>query len=205
MQVKLLSITPQAEELIETCGRICYQSEPKEGYKVGTMIKSLIKSGHHSVLEHASATFLISDVSRALSHQIVRHRICSFSQKSQRYVKEDMFEFVTPDVLLVDGLDPTLANSFKNDMQVIQGMYDKWKKLGLKNEDARFVLPNACTTELAMTANFREWRKIIELRSDSHAQWEIRKCSDEILALLNGRAPNVFGDLANKFLSATME
>ena len=95
MKVELLSITPNAEELIESAGRTCYQSKSKDG-QVGRLIRALIKSGHESVLEHGYATFRISEVSRALTHQLVRHRLCSFSQQSQRYVNEKQFGYVIP-------------------------------------------------------------------------------------------------------------
>lgn len=207
MKVELLSITPYAEELIENAGRTCYQSEPKEGYITGTLIRALIKSGHESVLEHGYATFRISDVSRSLTHQLVRHRICSYSQQSQRYVNEKQFGYVIPPSIrelenkLPDGdKDLNGVKDFDNDMKIIQGMYDKWKARGLKNEDARFVLPNACFTEIVMSANFREFRSIFKVRCDKHAQWEIRSLANEILRQLCEKCPNVFDDLRLQFL-----
>jgi thymidylate synthase (FAD) len=207
MKVELLSITPNAEELIENAGRTCYQSEPKEGYIVGTLIKALIKSGHESVLEHGYATFRIGEVSRALTHQLVRHRICSYSQQSQRYVNEKQFEYVIPPAIrelekkLPDGdRDLNGIKDFDNDMKIIQGMYDKWKARGLKNEDARFVLPNACFTEIVMSANFREFRNIFKVRCDKHAQWEIRNLTKEMLRQLYEKCPDIFGDLKAQFL-----
>lgn len=208
MKVELLSITPNVEELIENAGRTCYQSQPKEGYVIGTLIKALIRSGHESVLEHASATFKISEVSRALTNQLVRHRLCSYSQQSQRYVKEKQFDYVIPpsiqelDMKLPEGdRDLNGVKDFENDMKIIQRMYDKWKARGLKNEDARFVLPNACYTEIVMTANMREWRAIFNVRCDVHAQWEIRKLCKEILKQLYNKCPSVFEDLKERFLS----
>lgn len=208
MQVKLLSITPNAEELIENAGRTCYQSEAKEGYITGTLIKALIKSGHESVLEHGYATFRISEVSRAFSHQLVRHRLCSYSQQSQRYVNEKQFDYVVPPSIReleinLPETDKGLnigVKDFDNDMKIIQDMYDKWKARGLKNEDARFVLPNACYTEIVMSANFREFRRIFSLRCDKHAQWEIRDVAKEMLKQLCEKCPNVFEDLRGQFL-----
>jgi thymidylate synthase (FAD) len=204
MKVELLSITPNAEELIETAARECYQSEPKG--EVGDLIKKLLKATppHESVLEHASATFRISEVSRALSHQLVRHRICSYSQQSQRYVKEHQFDFVIPpsinQLMLKDMNTDCLIKDFENDMFIIQNMYNKWKARGLKNEDARFVLPNACCTSVVMSGNFRQLRHIIEVRCDKHAQWEIRAASLEMLKVLYNKAPHVFEDLKLKFI-----
>jgi thymidylate synthase (FAD) len=85
-------------------------------------------------------------------------------------------------------------------MSIIQGMYEYWKSKGIKNEDARFVLPNACTTQIGMTTNFREWRSIFELRCDRHAQWEIREMCCKILEILYSNAPKVFEDQYNKFI-----
>jgi thymidylate synthase (FAD) len=130
-----------------------------------------------------------------LTHQLVRHRLASYSQQSQRYVQEHQFDFVVP---------PTIAAGerrleFEHDMLKIQEMYAKWKSYGFKNEDARFVLPNACCSEIVVSANLREWRTIFKLRCDSHAQWEIRAVMTECLELLYGKAPHVFEDLAKKF------
>jgi len=202
MEIKLMEYTPDPEELIERAGRTCYQSQDKyineQGKFIGDkgkLIRALIKSGHQSVLEHAYATFNINGVSRAMTHQLVRHRLCSFSQQSQRYVKEDQFEFVIP---------PSIAEKhkdlFESQMQVIQAMYNEWKIRGIKNEDARFVLPNACCSEIVVSANFRQWRKVFELRCDKHAQWEIRDAMTYCLMYLNKIAPNVFYDLAEKYL-----
>jgi thymidylate synthase (FAD) len=209
MNIELMSITPNAEQLIESAGRVCYQSTPTKDYVVGTLIRSLIKNGHDSCLEHGVATFKISEVSRGLTHQLVRHRLASYSQCSQRYVNEAGFEYVIP-ISMHDlpAKNPDIPkdvcnyiNEFKADMKTIQDMYDKWKKYGMKNEDARFVLPNACCTEIVMTANFREYRNIFRLRCDSHAQWEIRLMAKGMLSILNDKCHNVFQDLAEKYLS----
>jgi len=202
MKIELLGITPNAEELIENAARTCYKSEAKG--EIGDLIIKLIKSGHYSVLEHAYATFRISEVSRALTHQLVRHRLCAFSQQSQRYVNEKQFDYVIPDaVYSLKEKNPTIMRDyvveFKEDMTTIQNMYDKWKAYGLRNEDARSVLPNACYTEIVISANLREFRHIFEVRCDRHAQYEIRKCSLEMLRILNEKAPHIFKDLMEKF------
>ena len=190
MKIELLDITPNATNLIEKIGRICYNSKPGENYVPGTMVKNLIKRGHTSVLEHAKATFHISEVSRALTHQLVRHRLASYTQRSQRYCKEDQFEYVVPETLPEE-----YKSLYDDDMKTIQKMYDKYKNLGLKNEDARFVLPNACYTEITITANFREWRTIFDLRLRKTAQWEIRELCEQLLKVLIEHEPFIFEDL----------
>jgi len=206
-EINLLHITPNAEEVIEEAGRTCYLSELKENTDVGNLIKRLIKSGHLSVLEHAYAGFKLIGGSRAMTHQLVRHRLCSFSQQSQRYVKENKFDYVIPPEIYELNKKNNLQKDigyvsiYKEHMNQIQNMYNFWKMSGLKNEDARFVLPNACCSEIVISANFREWRHIFELRCDKHAQWEVRLFACEMLKLLSEKAPNVFGDLKDKFIN----
>ena len=193
MKVELLSITPDAEKLIELCGRTAYQSQDKiTNDSAAIFIKRLIKMGHESVLEHCSSSFRISGVSRAFSHQLVRHRIASYTQKSQRYCKEGGFEFVIPDSI---SDHPDALRIFYGLMHDADVAYTKLQAMGIKNEDARFVLPNACTTEIVITANFRVWRHIIGLRTDKAAQWEIRNVCMEILKILKEKSPSCFGDL----------
>jgi thymidylate synthase (FAD) len=192
MNVELVWVTPNAEDVIEKAARICYQSQYKGD---GILIRSLIKSGHHSVLEHAVASFKVGGVSRSLTHQLVRHRMCSFSQQSQRYVDESQFEYVIPPS--IESIDKEL---FESQMTTIQSMYDEWVKRGIKKEDARFVLPNACCSEIQITANFREWRHIFEVRCHKSAQWEIRELMSTCLSTLLTIAPNVFYDFELKNL-----
>jgi thymidylate synthase (FAD) len=192
MKVELLSITPDAEKLIETAGRIShlsYDKQTEDSYK--EFIKRIIKLGHFSILEHAYATFKISEISRACSHQLVRHRICSFTQQSQRYVDESNFEYIIPDSVRNNLKAYELFTDFVNKAKSV---YIELLKLGIKKEDARYVLPNATTTQIIMTANFREWRHIIELRGNINSQWEIRRIMIEILKILKSYAPNCFED-----------
>lgn len=196
MKIELLDITSDATNLIEKIGRICYNSKPGENYVPGTMVKNLIKRGHTSVLEHAKATFHISEVSRALTHQLVRHRLASYTQRSQRYCKEDEFGYVIPPCIAahkyaLDKYDEIMKNLSDN--------YSELVKMGMKPEDARFILPNACNTEITVTANFREWRSIFALRCESHAQWEIRNLCTEILRILYSKEPSVFEDQYYEF------
>lgn len=193
MNVELLAITPNAELLIESAGRTAYLSFDSQ--KPGSekkFIQMLMKRGHESVLEHASATFRVTGVSRAFTHQLVRHRLCSFTQQSQRYVDESSFEYVVPESIRSCRRAMELFRAFINRARWI---YAELQCLGIKNEDARFVLPNAITSEIVVTANFREWRHIIQLRGGSHAQWEIRRVAIAILKQLKALAPTTFGDL----------
>lgn len=192
MKVELLHITVDAELHIERCGRTCYKSFDKitEG-SAERFIKMLIKNNHLSVIEHASATFRISGVSRALTHQLVRHRLLSISQQSQRYVKEDQFEYILPSSVIANQF----GAEYTNLMESIQSLYTKMVASGVKAEDARMVLPQSCTTEIVITGNFRELRHVIEERISPAAQWEIRELATEMLSILKEKAPSCFGDL----------
>jgi len=193
MIVELLFITPDAEKLIETAGRTAYLSFDKRGK--GTekaFIRMIIKNGHFSVIEHAYATVRISGVSRVFTHQLVRHRLCSFTQQSQRYVDESNFNYIEPESIKNNLEAHSLFVKFIGDAK---NVYSRLQKIGIKNEDARFVLPNAVESEIVVTANFREWRHMIELRGNSNAQWEIRNVAIEILKILKKHAPTIFEDL----------
>jgi len=194
MKVELLAITPDAERIIEIAARTCYQSGDKMvPEKMGELLPKLIAMEHESPFEHAYATFRISDVSRAMTHQLVRHRLLSVSQKSQRYVSESTFGWIVP-----PAVDAAAKAEFDKDMVAIRDMYTKWKDKGLKSEDARFVLPNACTTELVVSANFREWRHVFQVRCHRRAQWEIRDVCLAILKELHKHAPHVFADIVSQ-------
>jgi len=192
MLVRLLTITPNAEQLIETAGRTAYQSFHciKEGSEK-TFIRKIVKRGHGSVLEHAFATFEISGVSRVFTHQLVRHRLCSFTQRSQRYVDERDMNYIIPDSIKDI---PEASSVYSRFMEEARKAYGELKGMGIRKEDARFVLPNAVESQIVVTANLREWRHIIELRCSRQAQWEIRKVTMEILSILKRQAPTAFGD-----------
>lgn len=155
-------------------------------------IRMLIGNGHLSVLEHASATIRLTGVSRSLTHQLVRHRMASFTQQSQRYVNEETFGFVEPPAV---AANPESHEAFVDFMERSREVYHRLQEMGVRNEDARFVLPNAVESEIVVTANFREWRHLIEMRGESGAQWEIRRAAGVILGILRERAPSVFHDL----------
>lgn len=192
MEVKLLFISPNAEKLIETAGRTAYLSFDKQGKSTEkTFIKMLIKRGHYSVLEHAYATFRISGISRAFTHQLVRHRLCSYTQQSQRYVDESNFNYIEPGAI---RNNPKAHSLFTKFMDNTKRIYSELQRVGIKNEDARFVLPNAVESQIVVTADLREWRHIIELRGSPNAQWEIRNVAIEILKILRKHAPTVFED-----------
>lgn len=199
MEVKLLAITKSLddsspEELLEHAGRICYRStghgEP------GRFLQNRIREGHLSLVEHASATFEISGISRACSHQIVRHRIASYSQESQRYVDMSEPEFVMPTSISQDLSAKIIWEMF---MERAAMTYHQMLLCGIPKEDARFVLPNATATRLVMTMNFSSLRHFFKVRCDKAAQWEIRAVATEMLRLIYKEAPSVFQDLFDQF------
>ena len=193
LHVELIAMTPDPQSVIEQAGRTCYLSFDKmDDDSSAGFIQRLIKMGHESPLEHAYATFRISNCSRAMTHQLVRHRLMAVSQQSQRYVDEEGFTYVVPESMPVEFVD-----DFHQDMQIIQQMYHKWRDRGLLKEDARFVLPNACTSEIVVSADFREWRHIFQIRTSPKAQWEIRKACLAMLAILKEHAPDCFADIAS--------
>jgi len=192
MKVELIYITPNPEKVIEEAGRTSYQSFNRIGEgSEKKFIRTIINLGHLSVIEHAVASFRIKDVSRSLTHQLVRHRLASFTQKSQRYVDEKHFTFVEPPKI---EENPEAHKIYLDFMESVRETYRKLRDLKIPKEDARFVLPNATTTEIVVTANLREWRHIVELRGSKHAQWEIRRMTIEILKILKRKAPTVFED-----------
>ncbi|MFH0861794.1 MAG: FAD-dependent thymidylate synthase [Candidatus Altiarchaeota archaeon] len=192
MKVTLLRITQDPEELIASSARICYASEPKAQDADKKLIRNLRDWGHFSAFEHSSATFQVEGVSRACTHQLVRHRIASYNQQSQRYVNEKGFEYVTPATV---EKDPKAKKKYDQTVEAVRKAYEELIALGIPKEDARFLLPNACATKIVLTMNFRELRHFIKLRGAKDAQWEIRQLAHEMLAILKEKAPNVFDDL----------
>ena len=193
MEIELISITPNAEKIIEGAARTSYLSFNRTGEDVTpSFIKMLIKSGHHSVLEHASATFRIKGISRATTHQLVRHRLASFTQQSQRYVDETNFHYVIPQSI---EKDEQAKKMFLDTMENVKEVYIKLRSMKIRKEDARYVLPNAIESEIVITANLREFRRIFELRCDKKAQWEIRNMAIRMLEILKKECPNVFYDM----------
>ena len=170
MRVELIQSTPNPIETIAKIASICYDSNPQN--PLG-LVKHLYKNGHHSVFEHIYFTFKIEGISRACSHQLVRHRHCSFTQRSQRYCSEEGFKYVKP---------PTMGGlAFEIDMSSAQEWYEDYQNHGVPNEDARYILPNACATELYLSCNLRELIHICNERLCSRAQWEIRELVKEMV------------------------
>lgn len=156
-------------------------------------LKTVMGFGHFSVTEHASFTFSISGVSRALTHQLVRHRIASFTQQSQRYVKfsEDEIEYVTPPQIEKNAAAKEI---YLESMASCANAYQRLIKEGIAPEDARFVLPNAATSNIVVTMNARELMHFIRLRSCERTQWELRAVAVEMLKLAKKVAPTLFSD-----------
>jgi len=201
MQVDVIGLTEfrqepgSAEALLEHAGRACYRSAPKGD--AGRFLMSRIREGHESIIEHASATFEISGISRACSHQLVRHRLASYSQESQRYVDMSDPEFVVPP----DIADNAQALALWEDFQhTVVETYQRLRALGIRKEDARFVLPNAASTRIIVTMNFRTLRHFFSVRCDQAAQWEIRALALEMLRQIHALAPSVFDDLHRRFI-----
>ena len=194
MKIELLHITPNAEEIIEQAGRTAYLSFNKvDADSAAKFVRMLINRGHDSVLEHATATFKISGVSRTMTHQLVRHRIASYTQQSQRVVNEgDLKKYTTP-----PSIENDKVSKFSFDVSINEcfDTYDKLIRNGINKEDARFILPNACQTQIVVTCNLRNWRHIIQMRGSKHAQWEIRNMAREVLKILQKECPNTFFDL----------
>ncbi len=220
MNVVLLSYTPEPELNIANAARLCYSGatidevrEKLTPEKTAAFLDMLSGLGHESPIEHASFTFGIEGVSRALLAQITRHRIASFSVQSQRYVKEDQFEYVTPPEI---ENDPEAKKVFIEAMERSQEYYDRLtEELKAKHkarlilagedeksaeraaekqaiEDARFVLPNACCTKMIVTMNARSLYNFFSHRCCNRAQWEIRCLAEKMLMLCREAAPHLF-------------
>ena len=202
MHVEIIGVTgftgsdDGAEGLVEYAGRACYRSEPKG--QPGKFLRARIREGHESIIEHSSVTFEISGISRACSHQLVRHRIASYSQESQRYVDMSAPEFVVPPSIAQDPEAQAIWDEF---METVADTYHRLRELGARKEDARFVLPNATTTRIIVTMNFRSLRHLFSVRCDKAAQWEIRELALEMLRQVHELAPSVFGDLYERYVT----
>ena len=196
MHVEMVSHTQDPERTVAAAIRLCYSTsdasqirEDMDDVEAARLIKKVLKLGHLSVLEHASFTFAVEGISRACSHQLVRHRMASFSQQSQRYVKMRDFEFTVP--ASIRGSEPA-ARRFDEIMERLRAEYDAMMREGLPAEDARYILPNATTTKLLMTANARSLLNFFELRLCTRAQWEIRELAARMLEEVRTVAPNLF-------------
>jgi thymidylate synthase (FAD) len=216
---------PRMVEHVERCGRICYKSEDLiTEDSANKFVERRCRNRHESVLEHCVATAIIV-CSRACSHQLVRHRIAAYSQESQRYCnygKKSSLQVICPPSIGIEPGDYKVecfencgpivwknGNQWIASEQSVQwlwqvdGAYSEYLaeiKEGIPPGDARFVLPNACKTELAVTYNLRQWRHFFRTRCDKHAQWEIRGIATAILTDLTERMPAVFEDIYKEMI-----
>ena len=199
MQVELLYYTPSPERAVATAARLCYApvgaSELMESLsdeQIHKVLTTILAGGHLSTLEHASYTFAIDGVSRALTHQLVRHRLASFNQQSQRYVAfSDGLDTIKP-ASIAENED---ANRLFDEM--IERTVDAYKaflEMGVPAEDARYILPNAAETKIVVTMNIRELLHFFSLRCCNRAQWEIRDLAWKMLELVRPTAPFIFAD-----------
>jgi thymidylate synthase (FAD) len=214
LNVLLLRHTPEPEEVVAMAAKLCYSPagvgelrEKIEAKDQATFVEKLASIGHLSPAEHISFTFGIEGISRACTHQLVRHRVASYSQQSQRYVKADQFDFIIPPSI---KNDPVLVREFEQCMAVAQESYTRvlmrLEELGYKGEDgrqdARYLLPNAVETKIIVTMNARELLHFFRVRCCNRAQWEIREMSERMLALVKQVAPTIFAKSGPGCLSA---
>lgn len=198
MQVELLYHTPDPERAVATAARLCYAPvgaaelmETLSEEKIKKVLTTILSSGHLSTLEHASYTFALDGVSRAMTHQLVRHRLASYNQQSQRYVTfTDEPEFVKPATVVAAGAEEAYDAAVKAAFD----SYRKLVELGVPAEDARYLLPNACESKIVVTMNIRELLHFFSLRCCNRAQWEIREAACKMLELVRPTAPFIFKD-----------
>lgn len=229
MKVKILSHTPEPDKVISMAAKLCYSSvgvdqieENLTPESIDKFLNMLITIGHESPLEHVSFTFAVEGISRACSHQIVRHRIGSYSQQSQRYVKLNQFEYIIPqEINEIEEAKVIFVEAMKNDQEVYDRLvdilfekhYNNLIKFG-KNEkeakrqaekkaieDARYVFPNACETKMVFTMNTRSLYNFLNHRCCERAQWEIRNLAIEMLRQLKQVAPVLFKNMGPNCVS----
>jgi thymidylate synthase (FAD) len=197
MLVTLVRHTPDPEQTVALAARLCYSpvtigdlQERMAGSDIRSFLEKILSLGHHSVLEHASFTFGIEGISRVTTHQLVRHRIASFSQQSQRYVShKDKFDVIVPPTIAVNK---ELSERFAALIGDIHHLYGEMVENGIPAEDARYVLPNAAETKILVTMNARELFHFFRLRCCERAQWEIRAMAVAMLKLVKDVAPVIF-------------
>ncbi len=195
MIVRLLAYTRDADSICAAAGNSCYSPRPSyeiaEDIDAERVLSRIVGMGHHSVIEHAVFTFSVQGVSRALTHQLVRHRVASFSQQSQRYVSLEEPTYVTPHTV---EEDEEAGRVFRETMDAIWDAYRRLESMGIPAEDARYLLPNGCTTNITITMNARELLHFFSLRCCNRAQWEIRELADRMLELCIEVSPVIFRD-----------
>jgi thymidylate synthase (FAD) len=205
LKVALLQFTPLPERAVASAGRLCYApvsaAELKSAMSdedVTRLVRGLVRSGHTSALEHASFTFAIDGISRACSHQLVRHRVASYSQQSQRYVRfgSDGGFVMPPNIAASPEARAVFEEAMENARRSYERLVELGRAEGRKNEsvyeDARFVLPNAAETKIVVTMNARELRHFFSLRCCRRAQWEINRLAWTMRSLVSAAAPLLF-------------
>ncbi len=199
MNVELLQYPENPERAVATAARLCYapvgakelmETMPPE--RVQSVLATIMKSGHFSTLEHVSYTFAVDGVSRALTHQLVRHRLASFNQQSQRYVKfTEGVNIIKPETV---SSNEEANRVFDEAIKAVLEGYQKLLDAGIPAEDARYLLPNAAETKIVITMNIRELLHFFSLRCCNRAQWEIREMAHRMLELVKPTAPYIFMD-----------
>jgi len=198
MKVRLINYTKDPEKIVAQSARLCYSASGIDELKEKltdkssiNLIKKIIKLGHYSVLEHATFTFAIEGITRVTSHQLVRHRLASFSQQSQRYVKinKEGFPYIIPKSI---AKDEKLNKIFINATKELDEIYQLLLDHNIEAEDARYILPQAVTTKMILSANARELLLIFKLRCCNRAQWEIREVAMNMLREVKKIAPTIF-------------
>ncbi len=196
--VKLINYTPNPERIIAAAARLCYSDKNGEDLfenltdsEVEKLVRKIISLGHYSVLEHVSFTFAISGISRVTTHQLVRHRVgCSYSQRSQRYIEEDNFNYIIPPSIQER---PELLKKYEETMNQLNSLYEEFAKV-VPKEDARFLLPQAIESKIMVTYSLRALLHFLELRTCKRAQWEIQTLAWKMLKEAKKVAPLLFED-----------
>ena len=206
MQVKLMQYTPEPERMVAMAARLCYSAvgaeelaEKMSQSQVAGLVSKIVDLGHLSTLEHVNFTFAVEGISRVLSHQLVRHRIASYSQQSQRYVGEHDFEAIVPPTI---AARPEAAAKFADLMAQIRTAYEELTAMGVPKEDARYVLANATETKVVITMNARTLLHFFSLRCCMRAQWEIRAMAEAMLQEARQAAPLLFAKAGPTCISA---
>ena len=195
MNVKLIGFTPDPEKIPAMAAKLTHSKiKPEDLDKTSdeeltNILQYVMSLGHTSVIEHTSFTFAISDVSRSLTHQLVRHRIASYAQQSQRYVDFKKPNYVIPPTIVKNK---KMNKAYNETMIIIWEQYNKLLEIGIPAEDSRFILPNAACTNIMVTMNARSLLNFFELRCCLHAQWEIRELANKMLKEVKKVAPIIF-------------
>ncbi|MCE5200912.1 MAG: FAD-dependent thymidylate synthase [Synergistaceae bacterium] len=194
--VKLIAATPDAAKIVAAAARMCYSPsgaadilDGLDAEKTASFLNMLAESGHMSPFEHVSFTFAIEGISRVTTHQLVRHRLASYSQQSQRYVGMTGQTCIIPPEI---ECNPEALSLFKKGIEKAWDCYEKLVEMGITKEDARFILPHGTETRIVVSMNARELHHFFELRLCKRAQWEIRDLARRMLILARNTAPEIF-------------